>query len=168
MYQHWKTGPNGLTRTCLRSLLTCSVSFWPWLLSSAQLLVSSLTSSQRNSFSRFDTLFDLQWPLTLNFQFETDNEKGCRIAGVSVTVGLNILFAVIGLFLKKWGHVILQLGRNFRIYSKTWKSLHSCKYSKSCGRNLLNGDFPSSQNLYLWCRCCVFTVNILTGMLVDH
>ena len=38
--------------------------------------------------------------LTLNFQFETDNEKGCRIAGVSVTVGLNILFAVIGLFLK--------------------------------------------------------------------
>ena len=100
MYRHWKTGPNGLTRTCPRSWSTCSVSSSPWLLSLAQLLVSSLTSSQRNSFSRFDTLFDLQWPLTLNFQFETDNEKGCRIAGVSVTVGLNILFAVIGLFLK--------------------------------------------------------------------
>ena len=34
----------------------------------------------------------------IDFQFETDNDKGCRIAGVSVTVGLNILFAVIGWF----------------------------------------------------------------------
>ena len=46
---------------------------------------------------------------------------------------------------------------------KNIKSLHSCKYSKSCGCNLLNGDLSSTQNLYLWCRCSVFTVNVLTG-----
>ena len=39
----------------------------------------------------------------MDFQFETDNDKGCRIAGVSVTVGLNILFAVIGWFFEKTG-----------------------------------------------------------------
>ena len=33
----------------------------------------------------------------IDFQFETDNDKGCRIAGVSVTVGLNILFAKLSL-----------------------------------------------------------------------